>query len=106
MGYGISKTFLGFMDVMGYVLPQYEAGIMLDLSSIDGGDDHTLVGSSLRVPVGVRLSFNIGYPTRIFVGGGYAFNCGMGDNGKIVKKALKCMDTDRGGVFLNFGFTF
>lgn len=110
MGYGLGKTFLGFMDVMGFFIAQYEGSIMLgdkfmkNLS--EDGKAETVFGSAIRIPIGLRLSFNMGYPTKLFLEGGYAVNLGLGNDAKIVKQSLKYMNARRDGIFLNLGFMF
>lgn len=110
VGYGIGKTFLGFMDVMPFFIAQYEAGLMVDTHSFDedAPDDikGIIWGSSVRVPVGLRFSFNIGYPVKIVLEAGYAPCFGFGNDYKIVKATNKLLDLKRDGIFLNAGFIF
>lgn len=111
LGYGIGKTFLGFMDVMPFFLVQYEAGIMMDLSlddeKIAGSDTGGIIwGSAIRVPVGLRFSFNIAYPFKVVLEAGYAPYFGFGDDYEIVKATNKYLDVKRDGFFLNAGFIF
>ncbi len=110
IGYGIGKTFLGFMDVMPFFLVQYEAGMMMDVTSeksLNSNDDGGLIlGSTVRVPIGLRLSFNIGYPLKLAVEAGYAPRFGFGDDYKIVKQTCELMKAKRDGVFVNLGLIF
>lgn len=104
LGYGISKTFVGFVDLMGYFKIQPEFSWMAcfdDVMEQTSSNDPT--GLALRIPIGVRLSFNLGYPCRFFIGGGYA-PC-LGGN-KYIKETQKLMGVKRDGLFLNAGFTF
>lgn len=116
MGYGIGKTFLGFMDVMGFFIAQYEGSFMLkneslmkDLMGQDKYSDYQakdLYGSNLRIPIGLRLSFNTGYPTKFIIEGGYAVNWAIDKKAKAIKESLKSMDARRDGLFVNIGFIF
>ncbi|MCH5242159.1 MAG: hypothetical protein J1F67_07015 [Muribaculaceae bacterium] len=101
IGYGVGKTFLGFMDIMPYFLAQGELGIMPNYKG-----DKTPVGFAARVPIGIRFSFNIAYPVKFLVEGGYAFNFNMGRDGKMVKEACDFLNAKRDGVFINAGFIF
>lgn len=114
MGYGLSKTFVGFFDVMPFFLVQYEMGAMIDFDSLkdslgentsDDGDKMPL-GSAVRIPLGLRFSFNMGYPVRLALEVGYAFNFGIGDDYKIVKQACDYLGAKRNGAFINLGLTF
>lgn len=108
LGYGIGKTFLGFFDVMPFFMLQYEAGVMMDVTTeTTANDDAAMIwGSSVRVPIGLRLSFNIGYPVKLVVEGGYAARFGFGDEYKIVKQTCDLMKAKRDGVFVNLGLIF
>lgn len=110
LGYGIGKTFLGFMDVMPFFMVQYEAGFMLskfsDLLDEDETKGSAPFASSVRIPIGLRLSFNLSYPCKIFVEGGYAARLGFGDDDKIIKQACEYQGAKRSGVFVNLGFIF
>lgn len=102
MGYGISKTFLGFFDVMPYALAQFELGVMHSNSENELG----IVATAFRFPLGLRFSFNLKYPVKIALEGGYNFNFPLGKNGKIVKQSLDYMGAKRDGIFVNLGFIF
>lgn len=111
MGYGIGKTFLGFFDVMPFFIAQYEMGFMPNKKVTILNDDnapksHTPVANTIRVPIGVRLSVNMGYPVRFFVEGGYALRLGFGEDYKRVKQAEEYIGAKRNGIFLNVGFQF
>ena len=114
MGYGLSKTFVGFFDFMPFFLVQYELAPMIDFDSLkdslgenpsdDGGK--MPLGSAVRIPLGLRFSFNMGYPVRLALEAGYAFNFGIGDDYKIVKQACDYLGAKRNGAFINLGLTF
>ncbi|MDE5842490.1 MAG: hypothetical protein K2H35_01990 [Muribaculaceae bacterium] len=117
MGYGISKTFVGYFDIMPFFLIQYEMGLMVNTSKdaydIGNGYDSTVsgaekavLGSSIRIPVGVRFSFNIAYPFKLVVEAGYAPCFGFGDDYKIIKATNKYIGAKRDGIFINAGFMF
>lgn len=108
IGYGLSKTFVGFFDVMPFFLIQYEAGMMFDNTTFDTDDSNSksILGSSIRVPIGVRFSFNIGYPLRLALEAGYSPAFGFGDDHKIVKQTCDIMGAKRNSVFVNLGLTF
>lgn len=109
LGYGLSKTFLGFLDVMPYALVQPELAWMINKTAFekDAGTSYSdLLGVSIRVPVGVRISVNVGYPVRFFVEGGYAFNFGLGDNYKLIDETMDYLKSKRKGIFLGAGFMF
>lgn len=126
IGYGLSKTFFGSFDVMPFVVAQYEAGIMTDFDGVvndfnkftntgNGSTEgaaqlpsmHSLLwGHSLRLPLGVRCSLNIGYPVRIYLEAGYAFRFGLGRNAKFVESSCDYLGAKRGGVFASLGFSF
>lgn len=101
VGYGVGKTFLGFMDIMPYLLAQCELGIM---PNYKGGK--TPVGFAVRVPIGIRFSFNIAYPLKFILESGYVLNLNMGREGKMVKEACDFLKVKRDGVFINTGFIF
>ncbi|MDE6271393.1 MAG: hypothetical protein K2M31_00095 [Muribaculaceae bacterium] len=108
LGYGIGKTFLGYLDVMPFFMLQYEAGVMMDVTTETSTNDDaaTILGSSVRIPIGLRLSFNIAYPVKLVVEGGYAARFGFGDDYKIVKQTCDLMKAKRDGVFVNLGLIF
>ena len=108
MGYGISKTFLGFMDFMPYFLVQYEGGFMIDTGSLldENNKAKNPYGSFVRVPIGLRFSFNIGYPLRLAIEGGYALNYGIGGKHKVITQTCDLMGAKRKGFFLNLGLIF
>lgn len=117
LGYGFSKTFLGFLDVMPFFLVQGEFGLMMNFDKEDESyspspyqdeKSKTLMSLALRFPIGLRLSCNLGYPVRFFVEGGYALNCFLGNDGDnlIVKEAIKSMGVKREGIFASVGFMF
>ena len=101
IGYGISKTFLGYLDIMPFFLGQFEMNIM---PKVEG--DMTPQASSLRIPIGVRFSFNIAYPLKFILEGGYSLRWGFGDNYKIINQACEYLDAKRDGIFINAGFIF
>lgn len=101
LGYGISKTFLGYLDIMPFFLAQYEMGIMPKAEGVT-----TPFASSVRVPIGVRFSFNIAYPLKFILEGGYALRWGFGKDSKIIEQACEYLDAKRDGLFINAGFIF
>lgn len=101
VGYGVGKTFLGFIDIMPYLIAQGELGIMPKYKG-----DKTPVGFAARVPIGIRFSFNIAYPLKFILEGGYALNFNMGRDGKMVKEACDFLNVKREGIFINAGFIF
>lgn len=101
LGYGISKTFLGYLDIMPFFLAQYEMSFMPKVEGIT-----TPFASNIRVPIGVRFSFNIVYPLKFILEGGYSLNWGFGNNYKIIKQACEYLDAKRDGLFINAGFIF
>lgn len=108
LGYGIGKTFLGFFDVMPFFIAQYNLGFMTYCGE-DFGENykkHIPVASMIRVPIGIRFSINMGYPTKFILEGGYAVNWGTGRNYKIVKRACDYLNVKQNGIFLNAGFIF
>lgn len=110
VGYGIGKTFLGWLDVTLFAKVQYEAGMMLDTSeftddSVDS-NSKTILGSQIQVPVGLRLAFNVAYPVRIVLEGGYMPRFGFGDDYKIVKQACEYTGARRSGGFISLGVSF
>lgn len=116
LGYGLGKTFLGFFDVMGFFIVQYDGAfmpsnksLMKELMEQDQYGDYqaeTIYGNNIRIPIGLRLSFNMGYPTKLVIEGGYAFNWAIDHNAKAIKESLKSMDAHRDGIFVNLGFLF
>lgn len=108
LGYGIGKTFLGFFDVMPFFIAQYNLGFMTYCGE-DFGENykkHIPVASMIRVPIGIRFSINMGYPTKFILEGGYAVNWGTGRNYKVVKQACDYLNVKLNGIFLNAGFIF
>ena len=108
LGYGIGKTFLGFLDVMPFFIAQYNLGFMTYCGE-DFGEyykKHSPTASMIRVPIGIRLSINMGYPTKFILEGGYAVNWGTGRNYKVVKQACDYLNVKQNGIFLNAGFIF
>lgn len=86
IGYGLSATFGGRFGVMPYVMARYEA-TLFKVSDVNpkivapGQVPRTsFSGSALRVPIGVRLSYNLSYPLKLFVEGGYSFCSPIGDD--------------------------
>lgn len=108
LGYGIGKTFLGFLDVMPFFYAQYNLGFMTYAGEKfnESYKKHTPVASMIRVPIGLRLSVNMGYPTKFVLEGGYAFNWGFGRNAKVVNQACDYLNVKLNGIFLNAGFIF
>jgi hypothetical protein len=113
IGYGISKVFAGFLEVMPYFLVQGEAGIMFNKDSLktdaNSSDTKSITGIAFRAPVGVRLDFNIAYPWQITLTGGYAFNWGYNDDNDFyksyapIKEASELIGAKRNGLFLAAG---
>lgn len=101
LGYGIGKTFLGYLDVMPFFLAQYE---MCFMQKAEG--DNSPFASSIRVPIGVRFSFNIAYPVKFILEGGYSLKWGFGDDYRIIKQASEYLNARRDGFFINAGFIF
>ncbi|MDE5652666.1 MAG: hypothetical protein K2I48_04250 [Muribaculaceae bacterium] len=110
LGYGLSKTFLGFFDVMPFFLLQGEAGFMVDRNILKEENTKTIYGLAVRAPIGVRFSANIGYPLRLVLEAGYALNFGLHEDGKsdyeVVDNSMKLMGAHRDGIFLNLGLIF
>lgn len=109
IGYGLGKTFLGFMDIMPFFIAQFELGTMFDASENQSSttvDTKIVTGCAVKIPVGLRLSFNIGYPVKIFVEGGYAPKFGFGEDYKIVKQACNFLNVKQSNVFVNLGLMF
>lgn len=110
IGYGLSKTFLGFMDFMPYFTVNYEAALMMKTDLLNETaaptSDHMPFGSFIRIPVGLRFSFNIGYPLRFAVEAGYAFNFGVGGDHKIIEQTCDYMSAKRKGFFAKVGLIF
>lgn len=105
LGYGISKTFLGFIDGMLSLKGEYQYAIMADDGNANTED--VMMGlSALRVPVSFRLSFNVAYPLRVFVEGGYIYRQGFGKNYKILEQSLKLMNARNDGLFFSVGVIF
>ena len=101
IGYGISKTFLGYMGIMPFFLAQYEMAFMPKADGVESP-----FGNSVRIPIGVRFSFNIAYPVKFILEGGYALRFGFGEDYKIIKQACEYLGAKRDGVFINAGFVF
>lgn len=113
MGYGLSKTFLGFFDLMPYFTVNYEGALMFGSESkapqewgAPESEGHLPFGSYIRVPVGLRFSFNIGYPLRLALEAGYAFNFGVGGDTKIIEQTCDYMGAKRKGAFVKLGLIF
>lgn len=119
IGYGLSKVFGGFLEVMPYFMAQYEIGMMFDKDSFkyDENDAYNnnkstdIVGSSIRVPVGLRLDINIAYPFQLTLTGGYAFNFSLGDDEtdltmsySSIQAACDYLGAKRDGLFFGAGF--
>lgn len=107
IGYGIGKTFLGFIDVMPFVVVQYDMGLMFEAKASNSDTSKPLVGSAVRAPIGLRVSCNVGYPVRFFVEAGMAprFEIKTNDQ-KIITEAMNYQNMKRDGIFLNLGFMF
>ncbi|MCH5230856.1 MAG: hypothetical protein J1F43_03590 [Muribaculaceae bacterium] len=101
LGYGISKTFLGYFDIMPFFLAQYEMAIM---PKVEGSN--TPLGSSVRIPIGIRFSFNVAYPVKFILEGGYTLKWGFGTDYQKIKQACEYLDAKRDGLFINAGFIF
>lgn len=109
LGYGVGKTFLGFFDFTPFFLVQYEGALMTNSKILDSGTDtesSMIVGSAIRVPIGLRFSFNIGYPLKFAVEAGYSLNFGIGDDYKLVKQSCEYLNAKRKGAFVNVGLIF
>ena len=104
---------------MPFFYGQYEAGVMSDfkgfaedMGKVDTGQDakinlkSIIWGSSVRFPIGIRVSCNLSYPVRLFVEGGYAFRFGLGKDYKIVKSTCDIIGAKRDGFFVNLGLMF
>lgn len=107
IGYGISKTFLGFVDVMPYVLVQFEFSLMEFDKKLYGGtastDNKASIGNlGCRGPIGLRLSFNLSYPIKLVLEGGYAFHA----TNRICREICEIIGAKRGGYFVNCGLIF
>lgn len=99
LGYGIGKTFLGYLDIMPYFMGQVE------LASMSGD----INGFYLRAPIGLRFSFNTGYPVKLTLEAGWAFNFALNQksqNCKNLEWAMKYLSSKRNGIYLNLGFIF
>ncbi len=109
LGYGIGKTFLGFFDLMPFVMAEFDDGEMVEAKQ-DTEDDKKdkLRGYFLRVPVGIRLNINIAYPCRLMIEAGYAFHHGLGviKDTNFLKDAMKDIGANRGGYFVSAGLLF
>lgn len=108
-GIGVSKPILGTFELMAYAQFHPEISIMAITNSKDFSKDfeaHSVVGFAFRIPLGLRLAFNLKYPTKIALEGGWAIDWGLGSHHKIVKNACKEIGVSRGGPFLNLGFLF
>lgn len=101
LGYGIGKTFLGFLDIMPFIQPQYEICFM---PKVEGATFP--FASSVRLPIGMRFSFNIAYPVKFILEGGYSLKWGFGGDYKIIKQACEYLGAKRDGLFINAGFIF
>lgn len=112
LGYGIGKTFLGFFDIMPYVMAQYDRAEMRDADakySVEEEDDvDKLKGHFIRIPIGVRLNINIAYPCRLMLEAGYAFHYGLNDvvDTKDIKDAMESIGAKRDGYFVSVGLLF
>lgn len=77
LGYGVGWTFAHRIQVMPYVMAQYE-GLVFPIKGHDHnypkGKGHDLNWiNSARVPAGVRIHVNIWYPLQVVVGADYNF---------------------------------
>lgn len=112
VGYGFGKTMLGFLDLMPFVMAEFDDGEMSEAkaSSGDTDDDNKkkLRGYFIRVPIGVRLNINIVYPLRLSVEAGYALHYGLGliKETAVLKDALRDIGANRGGFFVAAGLLF
>lgn len=105
VGLGFSKTFLGFFDIMPNAFLQYEMAWMPPV----GDTKKSIAASSVKIPVGVRFCFNIGYPLKLALEAGYAFNFNAffdKDNYNLATQAYDLLDVKRKGVFVNLGLVF
>lgn len=109
IGYGLSKTFLGYLDIMPFFMAQADFSLMFfknDKDFYEKYESHSPSSISLRVPVGLRFCFNIHYPFKLALEAGWAFRFGGGDGYKTVNRAMESMDMKRDGLFVNLGFVF
>jgi len=74
LGAGIGKTCLHALEIMPYIMGQYEALIFLP-KNIDEEDKTfnpaTIWASSIRIPVGLKFHLNIYHPLQLVVGAEY-----------------------------------
>lgn len=103
IGYGISKTLLGFIDGMLSIKGEYEHAIMGDDGNAD--DAPMMHCNAIRVPASFRLSINVAYPLRFFVEGGYIYRQGLLRT-RILEESLKLMDARNDGLFFSVGVIF
>lgn len=109
VGYGIGKTFLGYLDVMPYFMGQVEFASMFGSGDDTIKETHDPFGLFVRAPVGLRLSFNTGYPVKLTLEAGWAFNFALNKKShpyKNLEWAMKYLSTKRDGVYLNLGLIF
>lgn len=107
-GYGISKTMIGFIDVMPFFLGQFEIGAM-DSNQKKDTEDNDISGVFLRAPLGLRVSINLKYPTRLFVEGGWSFGLPLNKKSRgyqDLKWAMDYLSIKRDGLFVNLGLIF
>jgi hypothetical protein len=116
IGYGLSKVFCGFVEVMPYFMAQYEIAMMFDKDSFKYDENNNnnstdIMGTSVRIPVGLRLDINIAYPFQLTLTGGYAFNFILDNTTEDltmsyihVQDACDYLGTKRDGLFLGAGF--
>ena len=74
-----------------------------------GDTKKSIAASSVKIPVGVRFCFNIGYPLKLALEAGYAFNFNAffdKDNYNLATQAYDLLDVKRKGVFVNLGLVF
>jgi hypothetical protein len=118
IGYGLSKVFGGFIEVMPYFMAQYDIAIMFDKDFFkydendpDNNQSTDIMGCSIRIPVGLRLDINIAYPFQLTLTGGYAFNISLGDDEtdltmsySSIQAACDYLGAKRDGLFFGAGF--
>lgn len=125
VGYGVSYTIAGLVEFMPFAMAQYEMGLMINKKIVSLKEEDTnsknIMGSSIRIPVGLNVFFNLGYKFQIGISGGWAYTYGLDDKNTInqginynwteknyenympVKDACKNINAKRTGVFLGVG---
>jgi hypothetical protein len=112
-GYGVSKVFAGFVEVMPYFLFQIDYASMSNSQNVSGGtkdpDYENIQALSLGGLVGVRCDINISYPWQLTLSGGYAHRFGINSKSDYrksydsIQQVLDQLDAKRNGLFLSLG---